>query len=992
MNLGFKDAYQKLNSAQKKAVDIIDGPVIVMAGPGTGKTQVLTVRIANILTKTDTDPSAILALTFTENAAKEMKARLISLIGKDGYHVRITTFHSFCNDIISENPEIFSRPAGSQAATELEKIEIVTKILETGSYLFLKPINNPTLFLRDIISSISDLKREGISEKKFSQMIRNLTEEFEAEKDSLGKTAFTEKEKLIGKNIDLLSIYKQYQENLAKIGRFDFEDMINWVVDAFSNNEELLLRYQEKFQYILVDEYQDTNSAQNNLIFALASFWGEMANVFVVGDPNQSIFRFQGASQENVRQFEKKYPKAKRIVLTENYRSTSSILKSAAKLIEGDPLHDNSPHKIETIKVIQFNSSVFEDEYLLKSITEKIKNGTSPSDIAIIVKENREVDHLANLMKQRGIPYKVGGGTNILTTPLISQFLKILRVVVCLSGSLDDLEIFTVLNYPHFKLDKLEVLKLARAAHEKKCSLLDILSLRHSDRTGGGISKTFDLFVSWSHQSSTHTLPEMFQIIFQESGFLNFILTQPQPVIELNRFGTLYEDVKKQLGANPKLDLFGYVKNLATMEDHGLKLEEKELISNSDAVTITTAHKSKGLEWSVVYIYRFADTHWGNKSIRQMIKLPENVLDSKPTKDDKNDEERRLFYVALTRAKDEIHLSGANSYSSSSKMTFPAMFLSDLPDEHLEKVDTSVFEKTAVEILCKSLSQPRVITVEESEDDFLDEIIKSFKLSPTALNSYLECHYKFKLDNLYRIPRAKAPAMCFGTAVHFALEKLYQQLNKSNELKSKSEFLNDFETALAREVLTRDQYQDRLLHGRKILSAYYDHYHDEFKKTLFTERNFGHSIPIMLGDIPLSGKSDRIDSLDQKDKTVRFVDYKTGAPKTRGMLEKEGEGPEGNYKRQLTFYHLLADLDKNFEYKVTETELDFIEPDKAGKFHQERFNISQDEVENLKATLTNTMNEIRSHNFDRTTDTSICARCDFRPHCWPNGIPPSIDA
>ena len=185
----FPKAYFSLNENQKKAVDTIDGPVMVMAGPGTGKTQGLTVRIANILANTDTDPSAVLALTFTDAATKEMRSRLIDLIGQPGYHVRITTFHAFCNDIIAENPERFSRPAGMVAATDIEKIEIITQILDDGSFLLLKPLNNPTLYLKDIVGTLSDLKREGVTVKKYAKLVRALSQIFETEKDTLGKTS-----------------------------------------------------------------------------------------------------------------------------------------------------------------------------------------------------------------------------------------------------------------------------------------------------------------------------------------------------------------------------------------------------------------------------------------------------------------------------------------------------------------------------------------------------------------------------------------------------------------------------------------------------------------------------------------------------------------------------------------------------------------------------------------------------------------------------------
>lgn len=983
----FQKSYLSLNENQKKAVDIIDGPVMVMAGPGTGKTQVLTVRIANILAKTDTDPSAILALTFTESAAREMRARLINLIGKDGYYVKITTFHSFCNDIIAENPERFSRPAGMMAATDLEKIEIITQILEDGTFLLLKPINNPTLYLRDIISSLGDLKREGVTVKKFTPLVRDLAKDFEVEKDSLSKTAFAEKEKLVSKNIDLLSIYKKYQQELVRLGRFDYEDMINWVIEAFETDEEFLLSYQEKFQYVLIDEYQDTNSAQNCLIFALTSFWGENANVFVVGDPAQAIFRFQGASQENAHQFEKIFPKAVKITLDQNYRSTPIILSSAAALIAGSPLNHNVAHESVPVKVAKFNAAVFEDEFLVSSLKDQIKSGVSPSDIAVIVKENKDLDHLVNLMKQNGIPYRLEGGTNILTTPLISQFLKILRVVTGLPKTIDDLDLFTVLNYPYFRYDPLTLLKQSRTAHTNKQSLVEVLYE----------TEVFNLFLSWSHKAASHTLTHMFQIIFQESGLMDYILKLPSPITELNRFGTLYEDVKNQLVGNPTLDLTSYVKNLDLMQEHGVKLPEVALISDKEAVTLTTAHKAKGLEWLIVYVYRFADTHWGNKINRQMIKLPAGIISSDLSKEDKNADERRLFYVALTRAKREVYLSGAVTYSHSAKMIFPAMFLSDLPKEHLREIKTEKYEKNAPQILAGLLT-PAAPTVHAGEEEFLRELTANFKPSPTALNTYLQCRYKFKLDNLYRIPRAKAPAMCFGTAVHVALENLYRYLNKTGKPLPKKVFLSDFEKAIRREVLSESELKDRLAHGRKILSAYYDHYRDEFKPALYIEKNFGLSLAsqILLDDIPLSGKVDRIDSLPAPkesaspfgtDRQVRLIDYKTGAPKTRGILEKETTGPDGNYKRQLIFYHLLGELDRSFDYRVGETELNFIEPDKSGNFHRERFVITPAEVGELKQTIRQSVKEIRALDFTRTKDVSICARCDFLSHCYPHGLP-----
>lgn len=978
----FELSYKKLNDAQRKAVDTIEGPVLVLAGPGTGKTQVLTTRIANILKETDTDPSSILALTFTEAATKEMRERLIKLIGKDGYLVQVTTFHSFCADVIAQNPERFSRPAGMQNVTDLEKIQIIQDILQQGSFALLKPIGDTLFYLPYILSSISDLKREGFTIAKYSELVTLLREEFELEKDDISKTARLEKEKLVNKNIDLLDIYEKYQNKLTELGRFDFNDMINWVVEAFEVDQDFLLGYQEKFQYLLVDEYQDTNSAQNRLIFALASYWGEQANIFAVGDPNQSIFRFQGASKENVREFEKAFPAHTKIVLDQSYRSTQTILDSAAALLGETPLHANTNLKDEKIKTVEFSSTILEDEFITSDIEEKIKKGASPKDFAVIVKENKDVDILVNLFKQKNIPYRLEGGTNILATPLVSQFLKILRVATTLHNTVDDLDLFTVLNYPYFHLNPLSILKISRQAHQDRKTLVDSLQSDHPE-LDDKVVEAYLKFVSWNSKAATHTLPEMFQMILQESGLLEYILALPQPIIELNSFGTLFDDVKSQSSSFPDLDLFGYVYNLGVMEENNLKLEEQVLIGNDDAVTLTTAHKSKGLEWQTVYIYRFADTHWGNKAKREMIKLPDGIIVYEDTdKEDKNAEERRLFYVAITRAKQNLYLTGSTQYDNSAKMIFPAMFLEDLPKENIEKVDTKKLEKNSANILAALMSPAKEVTLLDGEAEYLREIVKDLKLSPTALNTYLRCHYKFKLDNLYRIPRAKAPAMCFGTAVHYALEQLFRELN-NGKLESKEIFLKDFEAALAREIMTDTDFKDRLAHGKKVLTNYYDKYEKEFTACLFTEKSFGTSLTsqIHLDDIALTGKVDRIEVANEKEKHVRVIDYKTGKSKTRNEIEGNTKNSDGDYKRQLTFYQLLAKLDKSFQYEVKETQIDFIEPDAQNNFHRENFIISPEDVTELKKVIKDSVSQIRNLDFARTEDLTKCTTCPFRSHC-----------
>ncbi|MFM2357453.1 MAG: hypothetical protein RJA61_190, partial [Candidatus Parcubacteria bacterium] len=341
----FDSAYKTLNKAQKQAVDTIEGPVMVVAGPGTGKTQILTLRIANILLKTDTAPENILALTFTESGVLSMRKRLSRIIGTVAYRVSINTFHGFANEIIQNNPEEFPHIIGSRSTTDIEQIGIVEKILQENDFEFLKPYGDQNYFVKPILSGINDLKREGIDTENFKGLIKKAQDEFVsivdlyhekgAHKGKM-KGVYKDLEKVISKNKELSKIYDIYESSLRKAKLYDYNDMIMEVLRALRSNEDLLLRLQEQHQYILVDEHQDTNNAQNKILELLASHFAPRPNLFVVGDEKQAIFRFQGASLENFLYFKKLYPETVLISLVENYRSTQSILDGAHSMLPGE--------------------------------------------------------------------------------------------------------------------------------------------------------------------------------------------------------------------------------------------------------------------------------------------------------------------------------------------------------------------------------------------------------------------------------------------------------------------------------------------------------------------------------------------------------------------------------------------------------------------------------------------------------------------------------
>jgi DNA helicase-2/ATP-dependent DNA helicase PcrA len=427
------------------------------------------------------------------------------------------------------------------------------------------------------------------------------------------------------------------------------------------------------------------------------------------------------------------------------------------------------------------------------------------------------------------------------------------------------------------------------------------------------------------------------------------------------------------------------------MKTNRLVISEQDLDIKAEAVSLSTAHKAKGKEWDYVFVYKTIDGKWGNNRSRDLLKLPETILSNTDiSKKEKNEDERRLFYVALTRAKKQVYLTHAERYLTNTylKEAIPSMFLTEISKKYQELIEPRLGPQAA-KVLQEWLEPPKQPTPTIAEKDWLRTIVADFKLSATALNTYLTCPYKFKLNVLVRVPRAKESYLSFGTAVHRALEMFFKSFIKEDRHPGKQYLLEQFETALKRESLLPTDYKDRLRQGKQILSAYYDYYHDEFRKPLFVERFFGYGwSKAFLDDIPLTGKIDRIDLIDQADKTVRVVDYKTGSAKTRNQILGQTKDANFDYIRQLVFYKLLATLDRTFPLKVHETMLDFVEPNKkTGKFKQEKFIISDEQVEELKQTIRDVMKDIRALKFEHTTDYRHCERCEYQQHCWPEGIP-----
>lgn len=979
-NSEFKKEYERLNPQQKEAVDTIEGPVMVVAGPGTGKTQILAMRIANILQKTQVNPSNILCLTFTNSGVQAMKQRLLSIIGPASYQVNIHTFHSFCNEVISLFPEKFLTSKKINQISDLDQILIIQKILRSGNYTQIKPFKAPYHYQKAIISAIGNLKQENIAPEKFKEIIADEVKNFDNIDDLYHekgvyrgkmKAKYEQEKNSLLKNQELAEIYKKYIETLTEEGKYDYSDMILFVLNAFRTDQEILATYQEKYQYILIDEYQDTNSAQNELISLLASFY-DQPNLFVVGDDEQSIFRFQGASLENILAFKKTYPATKIIVLENNYRSIQKILDASRALIQNNQNqifnHLNIEKKLKSqlsgisggIELAQFSTGSIESFFVAKKIDELIKNKVAPNEIAVLHKEHRDASELIDFLSKLNIPYILEIGGNILDDPEIDKIISYLKVLSFGINRIDSQALLEVMHFPFFGISVLDIYKITVSANKERKNIFDIItSKKILNNLELDEPKAVEEFVvsmlESRNMTENATFAHAFEFIINRTGYLSYLLKLSESVHHLNRLQTLFDEIKKLNTRNKHFKLADFLIYIEQLNENDLPIKQRELSANYEGVRLMTAHKAKGLEFEYVFIIHATDRHWGNKVKKELIKLPQSILKNRYSKDDlsgvqaedglssvafsssvtlvkeeaEDEEERRLFYVAMTRAKKHILLTYADSYGDESNPTLavPSKFIAETPPDLITKINTKKYEDTFDERLRLTFAQKKW-QPSEALSDFLQSLIKEFKLSPTALNSYLECPQRFFYDNILRVPKTKDFTQSYGTAVHKALELLFKKYKRDFKMPERDEFIADFEDALKEEIFTTEDRKRAESRGVEILSKYYDFYTKEWQKRgvpLSCEYDFSRH-DVHFNDIPVTGKIDRIDLIDKISNRVRIVDYKTSAPKSLNFIMGQTKEADTKLLYQAYFYKLLAEADPLFQWKIGEIEFDFVHP------------------------------------------------------------------
>ena len=983
----FEAAYGRLNTEQKKAVDTIEGPVMVIAGPGTGKTQILTLRIARILKETDTKPENILALTFTEAGAKAMRERLVRYIGAPAYRVPIYTFHGFAEQLIRNYPDAYTRVIGGRPASELEKIGIVETILEDTSYTLLRPSGDPAYYVRPILAAIGSMKQEYITPDVFAQIIAGQEKELDGIQKIHEKGAhkgkvrgeYTKKEKAVLKNKELLAVYRQYEALLSQKRLYDFEDMIVETVAALMRNEDMLRDLQETYQYIHADEHQDVNGSQNKILELLCSYHAS-PNIFVVGDEKQAIFRFQGASLENFLYFEDVFEGTKTISLIENYRSRQRILDASHSLIavEDGPLSGLRvpliAYKKEkaTIEERNFSHQAVEDEWVVGGVESAISSGVPPEEIALIVRSNREVESFAELLRKRGISVAASADGDILSHPITIAVQALINAVI---KSEDESALFTVLHGAYWGLTESDLVRIlsGRSYATPLVSLLrdsEKLAALGVENTAAAarVMEVLDRARALEVSEAPHRVLEY---VLNESGFLEHVIAE-SPLEGVRVVRRLYDEIEEMVRQDGVGTLSAVSAFFEKCRSYRLALNAPYINTNTHSVQVMTAHKSKGLEFEVVFVPHLVDNLWGGKQRRELFDIP--LTKHLSASDfDALDDEKRLLYVAMTRAKSKLYLSHAQT-NTEGKVLTPSRLCEELDPAQYEHVETAR-EEAAFSPLSGIVGAQHAYAIDPL---LIKRLFLERGFSATHLNNYLKSPWDYFYRNLLRIPEVQPPHMQYGTAVHSVLEQVTRQHTAKGSLPTDSEIKMLLERALARLPFTKEEYVRRLEQGLTALYAYIPHIAATLPRQTKEEMNV--RVVWQTGDaaipeITLTGKLDRLD-FDEEGNVLRVIDYKTGKPKTRGYIEGTTKDSNGDYKRQLTFYALLLSLYEDERYACREGVLSFVEPDAKGNIREETFSISDEEIALLKGEILRVAGEITSGAFlEVACDSGVSEYC-----------------
>lgn len=843
---------------------------LVIAGAGTGKTTLIVRRIVQLISSKKAKPDEILALTFTDKAAEEMESRVDRLVPYGYIDVNISTFHAFGDRILRDHAIDLGLRPDYRVLSLSDQLVFFREHIFEFPLKYYKSLSDPTKNIESLIRVISRAQDEDISPQEMKARVKS-------------------KEML-----EVAKVYKKYQQLKAEKGFVDFADQVGLVLKLFRKRPAILKKYQKQYKYILVDEFQDTNCAQFELLKLLA---GKNGNITVVGDDDQSIYKFRGAAISNILSFEKVYKKCKKIVLTKNYRSTQIILDTARRLIRhNDPerlevkaginkkLRAVSKAKNKKVAHRHFDRVSSEADWVVRTIKEK---GGKYSDYAILVRANTDAEPFRQSLNMLGIPYQFSGGGGLYLNPEVQLAISFLKSIGDLT---DSPALYHLTSSTIYQLDPLDLQKMSTFASRRNFTLHHVFS--HLDKfdilddvtkeSRATVRKIIDDIKYYLRFAKERTTGEVLYKFLKRSGYLNK-LTKEDSLENENRLKNIahFFDKVKSFQTVAEVDRVSeFVKYFNILRDAGDNPETTTIDPDLDCVNILTVHKAKGLEFKVVFMVSLVADKFPIRSRRDPIELPgiQKV-------DSHLQEERRLFYVGMTRAKEELFFTSADDYGGKRTRKVSQFVLEALD---LPKADISTIKRPPKEQI--ELFSPTDVMVPAAKKLKKNEPLY---LSFYQIDDYLTCPLKYKYAHVLRVPLLPNHQIIYGSALH----KAAQAYNSAKINKQKFTEKNLIEVLInnwsLEGFISREHEEKRLANAKKALKLFYKKQGKSKRRIKFVEDSFS----VSKGNIIVRGRWDRVDEAKGQ---IYIVDYKSSEVSFQEKADKRAKD-----NLQLSIYALV---------------------------------------------------------------------------------------
>ncbi|MFA5080608.1 MAG: ATP-dependent DNA helicase [Candidatus Paceibacterota bacterium] len=1003
---------KKLNKEQKEAVVFGEGPLMVVAGAGTGKTTVLTNRIVYLIEKKNIKPEEILALTFTEKAAQEMQDRVEGLLPFGYYDFWISTFHSFADKLLKTHGLAIGIPTDYKILEQTGSWIMVKKNFSKFNFLKeYRPLGNPTKFIHALIFHFQHCKTEGIYPehyREYAETLKTNIDDIPFKKNKRKKNIENDEEKLKlaerARIEELAMAYETYQQLLLDNSCLDFGDLINYTIKLLEKKPEILEKMRKQFKYVLVDEFQDTNWVQYELVKKIAF---PKNNINVFADDDQSIFSFQGASFNNVLRFKKDFPDSKDNVLIQNYRSPQNILDLAYNFIQY-----NNPNRLEyqlneieeireraeargvnlsnfkkidkklinpdkkkgALELLSFESADEEITGVVSKIWEikEIDSKVSFSDFAILTRTNESANHFSRAMDRAGIPYQFYSSKGLYTHPLILDMISYFKVLI---DFYDSASFYRILRMLPLDLPPEDVAKITQYSNKKGLPVFEAIQQDDLLNTIGQNNRKklqdLILFIRKHYRLSREkNVAEIFVNMLEDVGYSKALSAATEE--NLHNWEVIYQFYEKIKNfENTHIDgkLISFTEQMQMELDSGEEGNFKISLDDSfDSVKIMTIHSAKGLEFDYVFLTSLVHRKFPSDQRKEPIEIPDKLVkEVLPEGDAHIQEERRLFYVGLTRAKKGLFLTWASDYGGKI-LKKPSRFLLEsklISEEALEK-----------QKLTRKEGSPygkRFGFKLESNETIKNDDIKRFlpdHFSFSQLASFENCPLQYKFMHILKIPTKGKSNFSFGKSIHNSLHKfVYDSYCNPDCVKQSDCPEMDYLMDIYKKEWISDWYEDAYEQqeffekGEKILKNFYDDFITlrpkvfNFDNVPALEKTFS----LKINGNNVIGAIDRIDDLGSG---IEIIDYKTGNPKTTLGTDE---------RFQLLIYHLAAKKIFNLEVR----KLTFFYVEDGSKFSFEPKDGDEDKTEKKIADI---INKLKRSSFKPTAGWH-CQFCDFKNIC-----------